>query len=235
MLTTLSHKGVKVRNPTPRVVMGAPLYTGAVRYRVIGSVEGFDPDDISKPPFRQIVRLALGTEDERSAIRRVEKIRTAYLAGADSSHWPELKSLLPRETFDFFTSRVGYREPEVQVPANGRVTGKATWSDLREIFEAEMKESVENKKNGATEKRIMAPRTEKRYQQTLDQFEAHLSDKETYLENIKPATIELFKAARRKQIESLLKQCSAGGGIALDVAILHRVFRFAIDKGLMQH
>jgi integrase len=162
------------------------------------------------------------------------RIRTAYLGGADSSHWPELKSLLPHETFKFFASRVGYRESEIQSPLNGRANGKATWSDLREIFETEMKESVENKKNGAT-KKVLAPRTEKRYRQTLNQFEAFLGDRKTYLENIKPATIELFKASRRKQIESLLKQCSAGGGIALDVAILHRVFRFAIDKGLMQH
>ena len=54
----------------------------------------------------------------------------------------------------------------------------------------------------------------------------------TPLTEIKAATIELFKAHRVNAI-GLLKQGRGGTSVALDIAVLHRLFAFGVKKGLM--
>ena len=76
MNCNLSKAAEKVRNSTTRE--GAPKFTGAVRYKVIGSIEGFDPESPDSPAMRIPVRHALGTEDKQTAQRLVEKIDSAY-------------------------------------------------------------------------------------------------------------------------------------------------------------
>jgi hypothetical protein len=49
---------------------------------------------------------------------------------------------------------------------------------------------------------------------------------------INQSTIERFKIARQKSIAEL-KQSRGGSSIALDIAILHRLFKFALEKQLM--
>jgi integrase len=48
-----------------------------------------------------------------------------------------------------------------------------------------------------------------------------------WLESIKPAVIEKYKVSRREKLRK------NGGSIALDMAVLHRVFAFAIEKELI--
>lgn len=155
MICNLSKSAEKVRNSTTRE--GAPKFTGAVRYKVIGSIEGFDPTTPDAPAMRMPVRHALGTEDKHAAQRIVEKIDSAYVSGPDSLLWPELKRILPRATFKFFADRIRYQDTEAQAPS--RAIAKPTWADLRQMFEMDMARRVERYRQSEL-KDILAPRTE---------------------------------------------------------------------------
>ncbi len=78
----------------------------------------------------------------------------------------------------------------------------------------------------------MSESTRSRYRQIMGRFTAFLIDKSTPLDDIKPLTIELFKADRHKTIAQL-KQSRGGSGVALEIAVLHRLFKFAVKKQLM--
>jgi hypothetical protein len=217
MLLKIRHTAVKVRSANSGKHEGKSKFTGASTYSVVGGLD------------ETRVRLALGTEDEKVAIRRVEKIKTACAIGPGAPMWSELEDSLPATTFAFFADRAGYIKPtQVKAPIS-----KPTWADLCAIFELEMQKRISNKLRGATpEEGVMSESTRDRYRQTIRHFEAFLTDKNTLLEDIKSPAIELFKVARQKQIEKL-KQGRGGSSIALDIAVLHRMFAFAVSKQLM--
>src|SRR5271156_4211239 len=148
MNCNLSKTAEKVRNSTTRE--GAPKFTGAVRYKVIGSIEGFDPTSPDASATRIPVRHALGTEDKQMAQRLVEKIDSAYVSGPDSPLWPELKGALPYFTFKFFADRIRYQDTEAQAPS--RVTARPTWTVLRQVFEQEMASQVVRYQHGESKK-----------------------------------------------------------------------------------
>jgi integrase/recombinase XerC len=164
-----------------------------------------------------------------TAIRRIEKIKTACAVGPNSPIWSELEETLPPATFKFFADRAGYLKPTL----TNLAIGKASWADLCAVFELEMQKRIANKLRGATpEEGVMSESTRDRYRQTIRHFTAFLQDKNTRLEDIKSPAIELFKVDRQKRIEKL-KQGRGGSSIALDIAVLHRMFAFAVSKQLM--
>jgi integrase/recombinase XerC/integrase/recombinase XerD len=63
-------------------------------------------------------------------------------------------------------------------------------------------------------------------------FTAFLGDKSVLLNDIANSTIEMFKVQRANEIDKL-KQSRGGSSIALDIAVLHRMFAFAVAKKLM--
>ena len=213
MLLKIRHAVVKVRCTRK----DAAKVTGAETYSVVGSLDG------------KRVRLALGTEEEKIAIRRIEKIKTACAVGSASPMWTELEEALPATTFDFFAKEAGYVKPTQVKTANVR----STWVNLCDVFELEMKRLIANKQRGATsEEGIMSESTRDRYRQTIRHFTAFLKDSDTLLDDIKTSTIELFKVDRAREIDKL-KQSRGGSSIALDIAVLHRIFAFAVSKRLM--
>src|SRR6267143_3380612 len=213
MLVNIKHKEVKVRRPNSHQFKGEHKFTGTVSYSVVGSVE-------HKP-----IRLSLGTEEKNAAIRRVKKLETACAEGPTSTLWLELEESLPLRTFKFFADRIGY------VRSTPIRAARPTWANLRDAFELEMERLIENKRRGAT-KQTISENTRNRYLQVIRHFSAFLVDGNTLLITINKSTIEMFKVARQKAIEKL-KQARGGSSIALDIAILHRVFKFAVEKELM--
>lgn len=216
MIIKIRHTAVKVRRANSGSFDGADKFTGAVTYSVVGSVDG------------QFIKLALGTEEEKVAIRRVEKIKTACAVGPDSPIWSELEDALPHRTFQLFADKVGYTKK------NNATRTNPTWTDLADLFETELSRMVENKNRGAQrEEGILAETTKNRYMQTIRSFTVFLEDREIdKLDEITKPVIEFYKAQRRKQILAL-KQARGGGSVALEVAILHRALAFAIETGLM--
>jgi integrase len=59
-----------------------------------------------------------------------------------------------------------------------------------------------------------------------------LEDSQTPVNAIEPSTIEKYKVDRRKKIVAL-KQARGGSSIALDIAVLHRMFNFAVSKQMI--
>jgi integrase len=215
MLVNLKHQGVKVRRHGSHQLQGDEKFTGTLSYRIVGYLD------------RGPVRHSLGTEEKSVAIRRLGKIERAIAEGPTSSLWPELHDSLPLKTFKFLATRVGY------VSHSTKATDKATWTDLVEAFELEMARMIANKQRGASsEEGTMSPSTRERYRRTLAHFSKFLDDPSTHLDAVRPGTIEKFKVSRHKSINAL-KQARGGSSIALDVAVLHRVFTFAESKGIM--
>jgi hypothetical protein len=213
MICKIRYKEVKVRKANSHRFEGQDKFTGAVTYSVIGSI-GHHP-----------VRLSLGTEEKNRAIRRIKKIETACAEGPNSSLWPELEESLPTKTFKFFANSVGY--------ISKKSTFRPTWKVLCMAFELEMQRLIENKRRGASrEEGVMSPNTRDRYRQTIKHFNKFIDD--VLLADINKSTIELFKIDRLKRIEEL-KQSRGGTSIALDIAVLHRMFQFAVDKEMMVH
>ena len=78
----------------------------------------------------------------------------------------------------------------------------------------------------------MTDSTRDRYHQTIRHFEAFLGSPDTRLSTINEAVIEMYKVTRHKAIKEL-KQSRGGSSIALDIAILHGIFRFAVKAKMM--
>lgn len=219
MLLKIKHAAVRVRSAdSGKVKSNEAKFTGTVTYAVVGTLD------------RQRVRHALGTEDPKIAIRRVEKIKTACAVGPDSAIWSELEDALPPKTFGLFANAAGYVRSE-RFHAH---SVKPTWVVLTDSFEFEMKRLIANKLRGASpEEGTMAVSTRDRYRTTIKHFSAFLQDKQiSCLEAVNPPLIEMFKIHREKQITAM-KQSRGGSSIALDIAILHRVFAYGVSKGLM--
>jgi integrase len=162
-------------------------------------------------------RLPLGTANLGAAATSVNRIERALAEGASSSLWPDLKRVLPARTFETLAAFAGYRE---QAPAK-----VASWADLEAAFRTEVQQRILLGK--------LAESTWSRYQQTLRAFNAFLSEAGVLdLPSMNRAFIERFKVWRLAEIQK--KKFARGGrGLALDVAILHRIFNTAIECELL--
>lgn len=215
MVIKIGYREVRVRRRNSQNFEGADRFTGAVSYQTFGSLDG--------RPFR----LSLGADEEAAAKRRTAKIERATLEGATSPLWPELADSLPPTTFKFFADRIGY------TGQSRKATAKLTWQDLCDAYEIEMQRKVDNKQRGATRNEgIMSESTRERYRVTIRDFTNFLEDTNTPLVEVTPATIAKYKVARHKAVTAK-KQSRGGAGIALDVAILHGMFAFAVAQKML--
>jgi integrase len=163
------------------------------------------------------LRLSLGTASGATAEVWKNKIGRALEGGRVSTLWAELKILLPPQTFRTLAAIVGYEE-------SGPVS-KPTWSALEAAFTAEMQQRVVLGK--------LATTTCERYKFTLRSFREFLAEnKVADLAAIDRPLVERYKVSRLAQIRE--KKFSRGGrGLMLDVAILHRIFAFAVETEMV--
>jgi integrase len=214
VLVKINYKEVKIRRRNSQLFEGEDKFTGTVGYSVVGTIDG------------ERIRLSLGTEEKNAALRRIGKLEMACAEGPNSSLWAELEEALPAKTFQFFANRAGYLKSSIEKPL-----ANPTWANLREAFEVEMAWKIERKARGER-KHTMSPVTRDRYRHVIMHFEAFLGNPDIKLSTINEALIEMYKVSRYKAIQKL-KQARGGSSIALDIAILHGIFRFGVEKQLI--
>ena len=160
------------------------------------------------------LRGSLGTRNHDAARRLANRLETALSEGAGSDLWSELRTLLPRATYVRFADHVGVKECQ-----------KPTWGILRRSFEHHMTQRIQiGKLRGSTAER---------YKYTLCEFEVFMAERKiNLLRDINKPLVETFKTWRVDRIRKH-KFARGGSGLILDVAILHRVFAFALDNEMM--
>jgi integrase len=163
------------------------------------------------------LRLSLGTANGATAETWKNKIERALQGGAESPLWVELRMFLPPQTFRTLAGIVGYEET--------RGASKPTWEAIESAFAAEMQQRVVLGK--------LAPTTCERYKYTLRSFGGFLLQAGvSELAAIDRPLVERYKVWRLAQIQE--KKFSRGGrGLMLDVAILHRIFAFALETEMV--
>jgi integrase len=163
------------------------------------------------------IRISLGTANESCAADTKRNIENAITRGNDSQFWPELRRILPPQSFRTLAAIAGYKEPTVPVIP--------TWRDLRAAFMLQMNNRVAIGK--------LADSTRQRYEYTLKSFEEFLKNRcVTELPDINRPLIEAFKVFRHARITER-KYSRSAGGLTLDVAILHIVFALAVEKEMI--
>jgi hypothetical protein len=175
------------------------------RYWIHGTVAG------------RFLRLPLGTANKDAAAVTVDHVERALSEGQTSLRWPELRNILPPRTFAVLAEVGNYREPKPAPEA----PPVASWTDLETAFRTKMKQRILLGK--------LAESTSARYEQTLRAFNAFVKESGVSdLACMNRAFMERFKVWRLAKIQE--KKFSRGGrGLALDVAILHRVFVVAVE------
>jgi integrase len=161
-----------------------------------------------------VVRGSLGTRNGDAARRVVHKLETAVAEGPGSDVWPELRALLPRDTYERFANYVGVKTTE-----------PPTWVQLRDSFTVflEQREKINRIRQSTVD----------RYLHTVREFELFLSEnKTTLLRDVTKPLVEAFKVWRSERINKR-KHSRGATGLVLDVAILHRVFSFAVEREMI--
>jgi hypothetical protein len=166
----------------------------------------------------QYVRLSLGTRDGKYAGKLKTMIQEAASVETDGPEWPKLRQHLSPETFERLAAISGYAgKPAPPAPS--------TWQDLIRSFSTATKQRIAIGKLRET--------TWERYEHAFDTFDDFLGESGiTALSAITKPVVERFTAWR---MEQTLKQKNARGGrgLALDVAILHRIFSHAVECELV--
>ncbi len=160
------------------------------------------------------IRVALGTRNREAARRLAHRLESAVTEGAGSALWPQLKATLPAKTYEQFASLTGVKENPVPL-----------WTELRRAFEAHLEQRIAIGK--------FRESTAERYKHTLNEFENFLTEhKITALQDITKPSVEAFKVWRKARIRQ--RNFARGGtSLALDAAILHRIFAFALENEMI--
>jgi Phage integrase SAM-like domain len=163
------------------------------------------------------IRISLGTREADSARRLLNRIERGLSEGADSPLWTELRAVLPPTTFPTLAALVGWRE-QIETP-------EPTWLELNAAFEHEMEQRMALGKFQLS--------TADRYRQTLREFSVFLSERNvSHLKAITRPLVEAFKVWRVARIRK--KKFARGAtSIALDAAVLHRAFSFALENEMV--
>ena len=162
------------------------------------------------------VRFSLGTRNQDAAVLLANKIERALVDGRGSKLWGELVTLLPSSTFQRLCGVVGFT-PRTEAP---------TWEALIRSFTARTEHLIARGKF-----RVV---TWKRYERTLSFLSTFLRERQIVeLKDITPRVVEEFKTVR---LEGILakKHARGGGGLDLELAILHRVFAHAIECEMVE-
>jgi integrase len=162
-------------------------------------------------------RFSLGTRDADAARRLLNRIERALSEGADSLLWPELRGVLPPAPFAALATLVGWSE-KVEKPA-------PTWAEMSAGFEFEMRQRIALAK--------LASSTANRYRMTVREFSTFLSEKKiSMLKDISRPLVESFKVWRIDRI-TRRKNSRSATSVALDAAILHRAFSYALENEMV--
>lgn len=167
---------------------------------------------------RARIQTSLGTRNHDNAVLYSRSVERALVEGPTSEEWPRLRNILPESVFQKLSALVDYVEQPTQRPPE--------WKDLQTTFAADC------------ERRIALGRlrdsTWARYQYTLSEFKEYLEQAQIKeLADITRTVVEQFKAWRVERIRKK-KFSREGRGLALDAAILHRVFSYAIELEIVQ-
>jgi integrase/recombinase XerD len=163
------------------------------------------------------IRISLGTANESRAADLKRNIENTITRGTDSQFWPELRRVLPPQSFRTLAKFVGYREPIVET--------SLTWRELRAAYTLRLRQQIALGK--------MADSTRQRYEHTIKSFEEFLKERGVVeLQSMDRPFIEAYKVWRRAKIMEK-KFSRSGRGLSLDVAILHGVFAVAVENEMV--
>lgn len=162
------------------------------------------------------LRLSLGTAHHDAALVLCNKMERALAEGKESKLWPELSAILPPATFGSLAALVGYEDKRQQPPTWELLTAAFTTYAQRQIARGKLRQT-----------------TWRRYHQALDEFGTFLTERgASLLTDITCPLLEDFKAWRFARIRAR-KQSRGGGGLTLDIAILHRAFVYAVKSKML--
>ena len=100
-----------------------------------------------------------------------------------------------------------------------------TWKELGELFTTHQVQKIKIGKLRQT--------TADRYSVTIREFESYLTKQNiSLMRDINKPVIESFKVWRLDRMKRM-KQSRGGSGLVLDIAILHRVFAFAVESEMV--
>jgi integrase len=169
---------------------------------------------------RERLRLSLDTKNGEAAETLHARIELALAEGPTSRLWVWLRAVLPTDTFEKLAAIAGLELEETPSAPD------PSWNDLESKFTAWMSHRIALGK--------LQESTRERYRQTAASFGEFLKSRGIVeLGVITRAVVEDFKAWRLARV--LAKKHSRGGqGVVLDVAILHRIFGFAIECELIE-
>jgi len=159
------------------------------------------------------IQTTLGTKNYDAAVLAKNRIERALAEGTISAEWPRLRDLVPKTVFSKLALIVGYSEqPQVR---------PHTWADLNAAFTAEAERRIALGK--------LRDSTWIRYQHTLSEFTEFLSNRAlSELAQLSRVVVDSFKTWRVARIKQRRNSREARS-LALDAAILHRVFSHAIE------
>lgn len=160
------------------------------------------------------LRGSLGTGNKEAARRLIRNLESAIDEGPESNKWSELERILPSRTYHRFADHVGVKRREWP-----------TWAQLQQAFDLFMQQRLECRKLRAS--------TITRYNHTIREFQLFLTEIGIkLLHEISSAQIEAFRVWRAARAKNR-KNCRGLNGLALDIAILHRIFAFALKRKLI--
>lgn len=166
---------------------------------------------------KHVVRGTLGTRREDVALRLVHRLEIAIAEGPNSTVWSEIAKVLPQATYCRFADHVGVREKFV-----------ATWAELRKTYEATLDQWLAI--NRLSENTVI------NYKRVLREFDVFLNDQTppiSLLSQIDKAAADNFKFWRISKIQ-VRRGKGGGAGYTVDSAVMHRMFDFGIERGLVQ-
>lgn len=165
----------------------------------------------------QRLQTTLGTRNGDAAVLSKNRIERALTEGAASEEWRLLRRTLPETVFSRLAEIVGLTDAPDPITT--------TWKMLETSFAEEAKRRVLLGK--------LRSSTWKRYQYSISEFDEYLSLSGIHeLASVSRIVVEKFKTWRVSRIAK--KKHSRGArSLALDVAILHRVFSFGVELELV--
>jgi len=161
------------------------------------------------------VRGPLGTRNEDAANALIRRIDLALAQGPSSDLWGDLYRVLPAATYLRFAKHAGVKEKPL-----------TTWIELRERFEGDLEDRLTI--NDISESSVL------NYQRILDLFDRFLNSRDKPVPLIREIDKDVAREFKYHRIRAIQAKRgpTAGAGYRSEVAVLHRVFAFAVEKSM---